>query len=41
MVESFFGWAENYIENNVSSIITKLPKFLKKYIGEIGLEGAK
>jgi len=30
MVEGFFEWAESYIENNVSSIISKLPKFIKK-----------
>jgi len=41
MVAGFFEWAESYIENNASKIIAKLPKFIKKYIGEIGLEVAK
>ena len=29
MIEGFFDWAAYYIENNVSDVISRLPKFMK------------
>jgi len=40
MVEGFFGWAEGYIENNIT-IINKLPSFLRKFIGKSGVAVAR
>jgi len=40
MVDEFFFWAQDYIETNVS-FISKLPKFLRDLIGDIGVAGAK
>lgn len=37
MVEEFFGFVEWIVQNNVSSLITKLPKFLKNYISKSAL----
>lgn len=41
MVEAFFGWAAYYIENNVSDVIARLPKFMKNWIGETGVTLAR
>lgn len=38
MYSAFFKWAAYYLENNVSSVITKLPSFLRNALGKIGVK---
>lgn len=40
VVKGFFKWAEGYIENNIT-FITKLPKFLRIFVGKTGVSIAK
>jgi len=37
MYAAFFDWAAGYIENNVSVVISKLPTFMKTWIGNTGV----
>lgn len=37
MIDAFFGWAAYYIENNLTSVIARLPKFIKTFIGKTGV----
>lgn len=41
MIDGFFQWAAYYIENNVSDVISRLPKFMKNWIGETGVKLAR
>jgi len=38
MVDGFFEWAAYYLENNVSDVITRLPKFMRNFIGNTGVK---
>lgn len=41
MVDAFYSWFATYIENNVSDVISRLPKFIKTFIGNTGVKLAK
>ena len=41
MIDQFFDWAAIYIENNISVIISKLPLFMKDWIGKTGVTLAR
>lgn len=40
-INQFFDWAATYLENNVTDIISRLPKFLKTIIGKTGVKLAR
>jgi len=41
MVDAFFSWAAYYLENNISTVIARLPKFIKTFIGKTGVKLAR
>jgi len=41
MIDAFFQWAGYFIEHNVSDIITKMPKFLRTWVGKTAVSLAK
>lgn len=41
MIDAFFDWAAYFIENNVSDIIKKMPKFYKEWIGKTAVKAAQ
>lgn len=40
MVPKMYDWLENFLETNVS-VISKMPTFLKKIVGSVGLKAFK
>jgi len=42
MIPKFYSWLEYYLDNNVSSTISKLPTFVKKFfVNPIGMGAFK